>query len=75
MEIDSTVPPSDIISQPKSNLADDPYIADLLQVADSRIAELEKQVRDLNDEKEISERKLISFREQVRQVAILDYFH
>ena len=67
MEIDSTVPPADLTSQPKPNLAEDPYIADLLQVADSRIAELEKQVGDLSDEKDISDRKLTSFRQQVRR--------
>ena len=70
MEIDSTVPPADLTSQPKPNLAEDPYIADLLQVADSRIAELENQVRDLSDEKDISDRKLVSFREQVSQYPV-----
>ena len=65
MEIDSTIPPSDTTSQPRANLAEDPYIADLLQVADSRIAELERQVADLSDEKEISDRKLTTFRQQV----------
>jgi centrosomal protein CEP135 len=44
---------------------EDPYIADLLQVADSRIAELDGEVRRLNDEKDIIERKVKNFREQV----------
>ena len=65
MEIDSTIPPAEPNFQPRANLAEDPYIADLLQVADSRIAELERQVADLSDEKEISDRKLTTFRQQV----------
>lgn len=64
MEIDCTVPPADnYLAKPR--LADDPYVADLLQVADSRIAELEGLVNELTDKNEISDRKLISFREQV----------
>jgi len=66
MEIDMTVPqfegPSKLVIQG----VDDPYVADLLQVADSRIAELELQLRNAGDEKEIVERKIKNFRQQVR---------
>ncbi|KAL4230126.1 hypothetical protein ACF0H5_010511 [Mactra antiquata] len=64
MEIDCTVPPADKYPKTRS-LADDPYVADLLQVADSRIAELEKCVNDLSDKNEINDRKMASFRQQV----------
>lgn len=64
MEIDCTVPPADDYRS-KPNLADDPYVADLLQVADSRIAELEGQVNELRDMNEIADRKMASFRQQV----------
>ncbi|KAJ8298507.1 hypothetical protein KUTeg_025038 [Tegillarca granosa] len=65
MEIDTTVPPSDGPSKPVVPPPDDPYVADLLQVADSRISELEAQVRKVNDEKEVMDRKLKNFRQQV----------
>lgn len=65
MEIDTTVPPSDGPSKPVVPPPDDPYVADLLQVADSRISELEAQVRVVNDEKEVMDRKLKNFRQQV----------
>ncbi|XP_052794849.1 centrosomal protein of 135 kDa-like isoform X3 [Mya arenaria] len=65
MEIDCTVPPADDYHRTKPSLADDPYVADLLQVADGRIAELDQQVSDLSDRCEISDRKLASFRQQV----------
>lgn len=65
MEIDCPVPPADDYRKSKPSLADDPYVADLLQVADSRIAELEKQVMELSDRDEIADRKMASFRQQV----------
>ncbi|XP_053399484.1 centrosomal protein of 135 kDa-like isoform X2 [Mercenaria mercenaria] len=65
MEIDCTVPPADDYQRSKPNLADDPYVADLLQVADSRIAELERQASELSDKNEIADRKMASFRQQV----------
>ena len=65
MEIDCTVPEADPYSKMRPSLADDPYVADLLQVADSRIAELEKLVEEYKDRNEISDRKLANFRQQV----------
>ncbi|KAL3880001.1 hypothetical protein ACJMK2_032273 [Sinanodonta woodiana] len=73
MEIDSTVEPADYPSWPKLNLADDPYVADLLQVADSRIAELESLVENLRSETEIADRKLIGFRQQVAREEQVEY--
>ena len=65
MEIDCSVPPADDYLLTKPRLADDPYVVDLLQVADSRIAELELLVSQLSDANEISDRKMVGFRQQV----------
>ncbi|KAK3100318.1 hypothetical protein FSP39_018085 [Pinctada imbricata] len=46
MEIDTAVPPFEGPSRISVPPPDDPYVADLLQVADSRIAELEVESRD-----------------------------
>ena len=67
MEIDTIVPEALGPSRLIVPNPEDPYIADLLQVADSRIAELDGEVRRLNDEKDIIERKVKNFREQVSE--------
>uniref|UniRef100_A0A2C9JE12 Centrosomal protein of 135 kDa n=1 Tax=Biomphalaria glabrata TaxID=6526 RepID=A0A2C9JE12_BIOGL len=64
MEIDQTVPESDIFGF-KIPPPEDPYVADLLQVADARIAELEAAVNSAADQKEVMDRKLQNFREQL----------
>ncbi|GFO45408.1 centrosomal protein of 135 kda [Plakobranchus ocellatus] len=63
MEIDQAVPPSDGIGFHVPP-PDDPYVADLLQVADARIAELEMAVNSAADQKDVTDRKLQGFREQ-----------
>ena len=68
MEIDSTVPPSEsgsCICQQCRCQAEDPYVADMLKVADDSIALLCKQVHDLTNEKQGSEGKVKSLRKQV----------
>lgn len=65
MEIDCAVPPTDGLIKQAFAAADDPYVADLLQVADSKIAELEKKVNIVCDEKDVLDRKLKSFKQQV----------
>ncbi|XP_056115870.1 centrosomal protein of 135 kDa [Rhinichthys klamathensis goyatoka] len=47
MQIDELLPPSGGLIPPSLALPDDPYIADLLQVADDRIQELQKEVAQL----------------------------
>ncbi|XP_077075876.1 centrosomal protein of 135 kDa isoform X2 [Siphateles boraxobius] len=47
MQIDELLPPSGGPIPPSLALPDDPYIADLLQVADDRIQELQKEVAQL----------------------------
>ncbi|BFZ24412.1 hypothetical protein BsWGS_27451 [Bradybaena similaris] len=64
MEIDQAVPESDSFGF-KVPPPDDPYIADLLQVADARIAELEAAVQSAATQKEVTDRKLQGFREQL----------
>ncbi|XP_064608998.1 centrosomal protein of 135 kDa-like [Liolophura sinensis] len=64
MQIDSTVPAAEIVAK-QAALAEDPYVADLLQVADSKIAELNKQVKTLTDLNDVKERKLKNFKQQV----------
>ncbi|XP_067662962.1 centrosomal protein of 135 kDa-like isoform X1 [Haliotis asinina] len=64
MEIDLTVPSAEH-SGFNVPPPDDPYVADLLQVADTRIANLEEEVRTLQDEKDVMDRKIKTFRQQV----------
>nr|XP_006013453.1 PREDICTED: centrosomal protein of 135 kDa-like [Latimeria chalumnae]XP_014339320.1 PREDICTED: centrosomal protein of 135 kDa-like [Latimeria chalumnae] len=64
MQIDQPVPPSGISSIPVPQ-PDDPYIADLLQVADNRIQELQQDVARLKDELERSERGIKNLNKQV----------
>ena len=65
MEIDATVPDTYTSSAYRVPPPDDPYVADLLQVADSKIAQLEGEVGQCEDGKEVMERKLVAFRQQV----------
>lgn len=65
MEIDTAVPEFEGPSRPLMLPTDDPYVADLLQVADTRISELERQLSVYKDEKDVIDRKLKNFRQQV----------
>ncbi|XP_078481084.1 centrosomal protein of 135 kDa isoform X1 [Ciona intestinalis] len=64
MQIDSTLPPPTtnayISSQP-----DDPYIADLIQVADTKIAQLSEELKKLQQSEEINLNKIKNLRRQV----------
>ncbi|KAF7248355.1 hypothetical protein EYD10_05957 [Varanus komodoensis] len=64
MQIDQPVPPSGIGAYPVPQ-PDDPYIADLLQVADNRIHELQLEVADLQEKLEIAERGMKNYSKQV----------
>ncbi|GAB1601649.1 centrosomal protein of 135 kDa-like [Argonauta hians] len=64
MVIDSLLPPSEIESL-SSPPVPDPYVADMLETADKRIAETLAQITELQDSKELLETKLESFKEQV----------
>ncbi|XP_074085489.1 centrosomal protein of 135 kDa isoform X2 [Macrotis lagotis] len=57
MQIDQPVPPSGISAYPVPQ-PNDPYIADLLQVADNRIFELQEEIRHLQGKLVIVENRL-----------------
>ncbi|KFQ49339.1 Centrosomal protein of 135 kDa, partial [Pelecanus crispus] len=64
MQIDQPVPPSGVSAYPVPQ-PEDPYIADLLQVADNRIHELQSEVKELQEKLEISERGMKNYSKQV----------
>ncbi|XP_064440591.1 centrosomal protein of 135 kDa isoform X4 [Mirounga angustirostris] len=63
MQIDEPVPPSEVSSYPVPQ-PDDPYIADLLQVADNRIQELQLEVHQLQEKLAMMESGLRDYTEQ-----------
>uniref|UniRef100_A0A4W3ITP8 Centrosomal protein 135 n=1 Tax=Callorhinchus milii TaxID=7868 RepID=A0A4W3ITP8_CALMI len=64
MQIDHPVPPSGISSAPLPH-CDDPYVLDLLKVADCRIQDLQNTVDRLNDEQERADRDVRKFKRQI----------
>ncbi|XP_066576020.1 centrosomal protein of 135 kDa isoform X2 [Amia ocellicauda] len=66
MQIDEFVPPSPVKSLPVSQ-PDDPYIADLLHVADDRIQELQQDVTKLRQELERADVEIRHLNKQVSE--------
>uniref|UniRef100_A0A8C7B732 Centrosomal protein 135 n=1 Tax=Neovison vison TaxID=452646 RepID=A0A8C7B732_NEOVI len=64
MQIDEPVPPSEVSSYPVPQ-PDDPYVADLLQVADNRIQELQLEVHQLQEKLAMMESGLRDYTEQI----------
>ncbi|XP_021387150.1 centrosomal protein of 135 kDa isoform X1 [Lonchura striata] len=64
MQIDQFVPPSGVSAYPVPQ-PEDPYIADLLQVADNRIQELQSEVTELQKKLETSESGMKKYSKQV----------
>ncbi|NXT22861.1 CP135 protein, partial [Syrrhaptes paradoxus] len=64
MQIDQPVPPSGVSAYPVPQ-PEDPYIADLLQVADNRIHELQSEVTELEEKLEIAECGMKNYSKQV----------
>uniref|UniRef100_A0A8C2TGX2 Centrosomal protein 135 n=1 Tax=Coturnix japonica TaxID=93934 RepID=A0A8C2TGX2_COTJA len=64
MQIDQPVPPSAVSAYPVPQ-PEDPYVADLLQVADNRIQELQSEVTRLQEKLEISENGKKNYSKQV----------
>ncbi|KFO65013.1 Centrosomal protein of 135 kDa, partial [Corvus brachyrhynchos] len=64
MQIDQLVPPSSVSAYPVPQ-PEDPYIADLLQVADNRIQELQSEVAELQEKLETSECGMKNYSKQV----------
>ncbi|EHH25996.1 hypothetical protein EGK_15872 [Macaca mulatta] len=65
MQIDEPVPPSEVSSYPVPQ-PDDPYIADLLQVADNRIQELQQEVHQLQEKLAVMESGVSDYSKQCR---------
>ncbi|NWV09340.1 CP135 protein, partial [Ptilonorhynchus violaceus] len=64
MQIDQLVPPSGVSAYPVPQ-PEDPYIADLLQVADNRIQELQSELTELQEKLETSECGMKNYSKQV----------
>ncbi|XP_004706391.1 centrosomal protein of 135 kDa [Echinops telfairi] len=64
MQIDEPVPPSEVTSYPVPQ-PDDPYIADLLQVADNRIQELQQEVCQLQEKLAAMENGVRDYNKQI----------
>uniref|UniRef100_A0A8C5K928 Centrosomal protein 135 n=1 Tax=Jaculus jaculus TaxID=51337 RepID=A0A8C5K928_JACJA len=65
MQIDEPVPPSEVSSYPVPQ-PDDPYIADLLQVADNRIQELQQEVHQLQEKLALMENGVRDYSKQIQ---------
>ncbi|RDD46752.1 Centrosomal protein of 135 kDa [Trichoplax sp. H2] len=67
MDIDATIDPSDDRAYGYNNhdAISDPYIADLLHVADGRIEKLQTEVDLLKDEQNSNDRRIKSLRKQI----------
>ncbi|XP_073501551.1 centrosomal protein of 135 kDa isoform X2 [Phyllobates terribilis] len=64
MQIDQPIPPSGVSTHPVPQ-PEDPYVADLLQVADDRIRELQQDVASLQEKLESSDRAVKHLTHQV----------
>ncbi|XP_048220331.1 centrosomal protein of 135 kDa [Perognathus longimembris pacificus] len=64
MQIDEPVPPSEVSSYPVPQ-PDDPYIADLLEVADNRIQELQEEVQQLQNKLAVMESGVKDYGKQI----------
>ncbi|KFO26485.1 Centrosomal protein of 135 kDa [Fukomys damarensis] len=64
MQIDEPAPPSEVSSYPVPQ-PDDPYIADLLQVADNRIQELQQEVHQLQEKLAVMENGVRDYSQQI----------
>ncbi|CAH6887902.1 centrosomal protein of 135 kDa [Phodopus roborovskii] len=64
MQIDEPAPPSEVSSYPVPQ-PEDPYIADLLQVADNRIQELQEEVYQLQEKLMLMENGVRGYSKQI----------
>lgn len=63
--LDATLPQSETASLPVVPVRDDPFVADLLRVADNRIGELEQQLEKVSDKNVALEGKMATYTRQV----------
>ena len=73
MDLESTLPPSVHSFSDTFLSASDPYVADLLSIADSRVEELKINIEDLKSIKKKLERKSTSYKKQVRLFICFKY--
>lgn len=73
MDIDRTVSPAHHLSS--TDRVQDPYVADLLSVADTRIEELQSQTSRLQDDRDAAERRNKSLRKQVNYKLLIFIFY
>uniref|UniRef100_A0A8C6HLG8 Centrosomal protein 135 n=1 Tax=Mus spicilegus TaxID=10103 RepID=A0A8C6HLG8_MUSSI len=64
MQIDEPAPPSEVSAYPVPQ-PEDPYIADLLQVADNRIQELQEEVQQLQEKLAQMEKGVLDYSKQI----------
>lgn len=69
--LDSTLPSSEMSTAPSIPSRDDPFVADLLRVADNRIAELEEALERTRDKSIALEGKMATYSRQVSTVLVL----
>lgn len=65
MDIKSTLSSSDDAARTASAYSHDPYVADLLNVADGRIEEMQNKIKEFENEREAMERRNKTLRKQV----------
>jgi hypothetical protein len=65
MDVDCLLSPSDPEDRPEEPAVEDPYLADLLRVADNTIAQLREEARQAKAQKEGLDGKINGFRKQV----------
>ena len=70
MEIESVVQPVNITISPRPTLSSDPYIADLLKIADNKIADLNEESRIHKEEMDGFEGRIKHLRGQVRDCVV-----
>lgn len=68
MDIDCSVPPPEFYSTTPSPGVDDPYVADLIHVADEKLDNMQREVDDVRDQHEADQRAIKSLRKQVSNV-------
>ena len=65
LELNATIPSSPGTVSPAKTVGD-PYMADLLRVADNQIAELNRQIKNLEEANNASQRKCENLGKQVQ---------
>eukprot|EP00057_Strongylocentrotus_purpuratus_P011253 XP_011665727.1 PREDICTED: testis-specific gene 10 protein isoform X5 [Strongylocentrotus purpuratus] len=65
MDIDCSVPPPKFYSTTPPPGVDDPYVADLIHVADEKLDNMQREVDDVRDQHEADQRAIKSLRKQV----------